>query len=86
MVGSEGRRQSASTASVEPKISDDDQLDSKDMNTPEAPALPSPSKQTEEQENRYPPFTTVLLIMLSLYLAMFLVALVCTLSLYAAVW
>jgi hypothetical protein len=38
------------------------------------PALSN--KQNEEHEDRYPPFATVMLIMLSLYMAIFLVALV----------
>jgi hypothetical protein len=86
MVESEPRHQSPSAAQGELMVDNGDQHGLKDMELIEAPALTSSEKQNDEQEDKYPPFTTVLLILLSLYLAMFLVALVRSLFVYPTIW
>lgn len=86
MPESEARHHCPSARMGEPTIGNGDQHDSKDMKPIDASALASSDKQIDEQEEKYPPFTTVLLIMLSLYLAMFLVALVRSLFAHPTAW
>lgn len=63
----------------------DSGADGSDQNHLAHPTPTLSEKQNEEQEDKYPPFATVVLIMLSLYMAMFLVALVGTPSAHAAI-
>lgn len=86
MAESETRPPSPPEAQREPAAEHSDQMQSNGMKSSDALAEKSSTTQNDENEDKYPPFTTVVLIMLSLYLAIFLVALVGTVCTLPNVW
>jgi len=86
MAERDEQSQTPSDSLKEQKVGDSNQNDSKDLERVETPSLGAPGKHVDEQEDQYPPFTKVLLIMSSLYLAMFLAALVGALARQVGVW